>query len=275
MIRLVGRHVDLITRAAGAAGAADGDRNVDGGFAPEPECAGHGKPAVAAAAADALRVDAVCAVGMGYDRLRHVERVDRDHAGVSAAAAEPADADAHRGAVADSHRHCTGESTIAAAAADGLGEDGVRAEARGLDIASVGDLDQFPVAAEPPAPPTEIAKAPAGTLGNRDTDGACDGETAIAAAAADALREDAVGTAAEEFDDGLVIDHGHCRVARGDGTGIVDFDLAAIAADAARAAHGNRDSDDAAGARERRAAIAAAAADALREYAARPYCPWS
>ncbi len=246
-------------RAAAAAEAADGDadaRQADRGRRADREAA------VAAAAADRLRCDAVRILALRPDRSgaghNHVRRAAR----IAAVAA-----DGHRRRAADIVERAgaadgDAEAAVAAAAADRLRKDAVRIVEDSGDVAGARNLDGAGVAAAAAAPADADA----------DADDAAERhdarKAAIAAVAADRLRENAIGVvlhparglarARGQIAGRVHDDHGIGR--RGDGT--------AACACAAADAHG-----DAAGRPERhadsRAAIAAAAAKRLRDDRAR------
>ena len=235
--------IDFAGIIAHAAGAADRHRELYRiGFGCER--AGCGKAAVAAAAADALREDAV---GMIAGRGQQLGVGDIDFIGLAAGAALAADRDAEIpgvGLIAERSREA--EAAVTAAAADALGDDRRSRIGKRFDDAVVGDLDLAAIAAAAAA-----AADRHGELRAVATETACQaaGETTGTAAAADALRDDAV----------------RCGLLRGDLSVVEDIDKAGIGAADALAAQ--REVHAAAAirqaARDGEPAVTAAATDAL------------
>jgi hypothetical protein len=233
---------DLARIAACAATATDAHRHLPrlrtGG-----ERAGQREAARSATAADALRHDAVREVTAGQDPARVDEPDFGAHAGHAAAAA-------HRKLDRALGTHAAGDrkAAVAAAAAHALREQPERARALGLDLlAGAGEIHCSGAAAR--APGTAERDADLHAVGRH---AAGDGEAAAAAAAAHALREQAV----------------RCRAHGVDAARTGEVHLTARARRPAAAAHREvhrRRSADAA--RDAEAAVAAAAADALRQRA--------
>src|SRR5690606_26051220 len=235
--------------AAGAAVATQADRDRAAADARPGARDVDRKPAVAAAAADRLHDHAF---GAGPDRVDRAVEVGVDDPARPAAGALAAQPDADA-AVADA-RGIQGnrdvEAAVAAAATHALDEHAVRVGARRRDDrvhhrddGAAGPADGT-VAAE--SHPDRAAADP----------GACrrhvDVETAVAAAAADRLHDDAAGVVARGFDAPVdVAVDGAARAAAV--TGAADADGDRAAADTGRG-HARRDVE---------AAVAAATADAL------------
>jgi hypothetical protein len=101
---------------------------------PDADCAA----ARTAAAANALREDAIRFIGAGVQRAIR----DVDDVGIAAAAAAAA------------NRHQTGgTAAVAAAAADALGKNGMRLDAVGADRAAIDDIDLAAITVALPLPP--------------------------------------------------------------------------------------------------------------------------
>ena len=198
---------------------------------------GDGKAAIAAAAADRLCLDAVCLVLLGGQVADAGDPCIHRAAAVARSAAESQ----RRPGIKRAGAACC-KTAIAAASPDRLGKNAGRADPCGIDISGICDRHIVGSAAV-------SARA---AEGERDRAIAAGGErprkAAIAAAAADRLRHDPIGA-----------------VARGDErSDICDIDRAAVSALSARAAKGQADPGiPAARRRNRKAAIAAAAADRL------------
>ncbi len=205
---------------------------------------GDAEPAIAAATTDRLRQDA------NRVRLRRMDDASVEDLDVLAFAATGALA-AHgiAGRLAAAHRQRSGEAAGAAAAANRLRQDADRAHASGRDLAEVLDRHQL----------ARIAGRAAGAAADRGLrllagrQRATDGEAAVAATAADRLRQDAVGHRARSLDLAAgIVDDGHVLRAP---------PSAAIAAHRVVQALG-RGRDRGA---EREPTVAAAATDRLRE----------
>ncbi len=270
--RIPVKHTDRVAKSAGAALAADADAYVQrlGAFRRRPglaELGRDGQAAIAAAAADALRLDAMCIETAGVDNAAEVVR-DRHRPREVTGAAAAAERATHaiRRRVRPGELRRDRQPTVTAFAADALREDPFRGLFQGRDRLAVrnadvaGSIAAAALTADRQAdregPRARRRAGPAQYTGNSDA--------AITATAADALREDAVGILTTREDAGLV----------------VDIDVAARAAHAAFAADADRRVElrRRAGvtgaavterAREAEAAVAAAAADALREQARR------
>ncbi len=235
---------------SGAALAADADR---GGIALAARSVARDiESAIAAAAADALRqhADRIRAFD-GHRALLH----ERDRAGavaIARGAAEPEDQRRLRAFLRRLQTAADVDAAVAATAADRLRHHADRAIARGEDIGDHGRGDRT---AEP-ALATEAADA------DRDLavvgDAAADVDAAVAAAAAERLRTDG---------EAIVADRPHGRGVHGEGhgAGVAALRTEATNADVQRirAAGLRRGERDAAADVE--AAIAARAAEALRE----------
>src|SRR6185437_9714088 len=236
---------------AGAAGAADCYADV-GRFLGRRNGGRNREPAVSAAARDRFGEDAVGLIACRHDRA---ERVDRRLAGGIARPAGAGEGQAERaifGAVCGD-----GEAAIAAAAADRLGRDAVRLGAGRHDVVVACDRRVHRGAA---------ARARASDRGAQRRalrDVRCDRKSAIAAAPADRLRQNAVGALT-------------CRRERDHAGGRNRVEAHAIAVDGggprrpaarARTADGGAEATDAKTQRagNGEAAVAAASAKRLRE----------
>ena len=245
----------------GLAGAADAARPAEDRMAVDRIAEDAGDTA---AAADALREDAVGACAAGLDRTI----VDNaDIATIAAAAAgtaeRRADADIDAGNRDAGFFHAGGKAAIdiaghAAAAADALGDDCRRAVAEGDDVAVLGDVD--------------VAALAGRAAGAADADRAERADIAVAAdtaAAADALRDDAERRRAGGDDVAGVIDGDELAVTAGPSRA-ADRDLqifqeAGLALLTIHPAENDSGETRSAGTDMAVAAHAAAAADALRD----------
>ncbi len=210
--------------------------------------------AVAAATAETQRRDAVRAAAERLDDARDVVVVEADIDVAAGTAAVARAAEAHidlRTAVCCAEQRAGDtEAARAATAADALCRDRVRFETFGEDVGRAAHADVTGVAA------FVAGAADAEVYIRRPADAASDAEAAIAAATANALRDDTVRAIAGSHDEVAEADR---------------FDVAAVAATSARAADARTDRCTLRryGAGDAEAAGAAATADALREDAVR------
>ena len=155
----------------------------------EIDCSGRGEGGIAAAAADAVRVEAARAVALRGDRgIAH----DRHLAAGTTAPATTADRNREAGALRRG-RDVDRKATVAAAAADALREDPERLVARCADAVAAlraGGRDRRDEH-RPGATACLAAAADGGRRGTVGRSAEIDGEPAVTATAADALRDDA------------------------------------------------------------------------------------
>src|SRR5690606_20676378 len=181
------------------------------GAALQGEDPGDVHAAVAAAAADRLRENAVTARRLDRERRARVEAVaprhdvavahDRHGPRIGACATVATDAARERELRIAAHVAGHVQRAVAATAADRLRQDAVRAAARGLDVARV--LDRHvaaPVAGAAESPDAEHARAGFALRLRLRREAAGDVDAAVAAAAADRLGEDAGRPAARGRD---------------------------------------------------------------------------
>ena len=247
---------DITGIAAFAAKAAEPESEADALALGRRHAAGNIDPAIAAAAANALRCDPVGAVTMGKGRtFAH----KRDVAGPGCCVATES-ADANRGGTACTHskRHCASEieAAIAAAASETLGQNPERIGAESFIIASDRDSDivRCPtIAAKAANPDRERSACRAAPIGR---EGAGNVQATIAAAAAQALRNGTERTVT--ISDHLPVEHA------GDRTTAAAAATKAADPNANRAGRAGGQRDDTG---DIDAAIAAAASKALQQNA--------